>query len=218
MQSTDRTEFEAQLAALCAGFNVPATKERQEAYWTGLSKMSLPQFVRTVEHALGEEGPEKFPTTGFMWKLYKRAKNQTQTIKQNVPQIEQKDHLLFFANRMFFRHLMNRGGLGSTGRFIPAYGMVDCKASAELLAARKVVLDLVEYFSGPIREGADDATPAEFVAQLIVALDKVSKIDSKTLDGWREMSAHPDAKKPFEPYMGRTLSADREPDRQGQLV
>jgi len=216
MLSTDRPEFEAQLAALCAGFNVPATKERQEAYWTGLSKMSLPQFVRTVEYALGEDGPEKFPTTGFMWKLYKQAKNQSQTIKQNVPQIEEQDHLLFFANRMLMRHIHNRQGLQATGRFIPAHGMVDCKESDELLAARKVVRDLVDYFSGPICEGDEDATPAEFVTQLIVSLDKVSKVDSKTLLGWDEMIAHPDAKKPFDRYMGRQLSARH--DRASQLT
>jgi hypothetical protein len=216
MLSTDREQFEAQLAALCAGFNVPATKERQEAYWTGLSKMSLPQFGRAVESALGEDGPEKFPTTGLMWKLYKQAKSQSQTIKQNVPQTEEHDHLLFFANRMFMRHLHNRQGLGSTGRFIPAHGMVDCKASSELLAARKVVRELVDYFSGPICEGDEDATPAEFVAQLIVALDKVSRIDSKTLRGWGEMSGHADAKKPFERYMGRPLPEKY--DRAGQLM
>jgi hypothetical protein len=210
MLSTDRTEFESQLAALCAGFNVPATKERQEAYWTGLSKMSLPQFVRTVEHALGEDGPEKFPTTGSIWKLYKHAKSQTQTIRQNVPKLEQQDHLEYFANRMFMRHITNRGGLGSSGRFTPGYGLVDCKASVELVAARAVLRELVDYFSGPICEGDEDATPAQFVEQLIVALDKVSKIDQKTLRGWGEMASHADARKPFAPHMGRPLHVERQ--------
>jgi hypothetical protein len=210
MLSTDREQFEAQLAALCAGYNVPSTKDRQEAYWTGLAKMSLLQFVRCVEYALGQDGPDKFPTTGMLWKLHKAAKNQTQTVK-NAPQIEEKDHLLFFANRMFMRHIVNRGGVGSIGEFVAPYGLKNCKASEELIAGRKVLLDLVDYFSGPICEGDEMAKPAEFVTQLIVSLDKVSRIDEKTLRGWREMVSHPDALKPFEPYMGRPLSAKYAP-------
>lgn len=202
MLSTDRVEFESQLGALCAGFNVPATKDRQEAYWTGLSKMTLLQFVRCVEGALGQDGPEKFPTVNALWQIHRKARHHA---PQSVPQIEEQDHLLFFANRMFFRHLMNRGGLGSTGRFVQSYGMVDCKASPELRAARKVVRDLVDYFMGPVSEGDEDATPAEFVRQMIVALDKVSRIDSRTLTGWAEMVKHADALKPFETYMGRPL-------------
>lgn len=205
MLSTDRGEFEIQLGALCAGFNVPATKDRQEAYWTGLAKMSLSQFVRVVSFALGEAGPERFPTVNAVWQIHKKARHNTEVKKQNVPQIEDQDHLLFFANRMFFKHMVNRGGLGSIGTFVEGYGMRYCKSSDELRSARKAVRDLVDYFSGPICDGDDMATPAEFVAQLIVALDRVSKIDAKTITAWGQMVKHPDAHKPFAPHMGRPL-------------
>lgn len=215
MLSTDRSEFEAQVGTLCAGFNVPATRERQDAFWTGLAKMSLVEFVRCVEFALGEDGPDKFPTTKSLWKLHREIKSQARAhTQQSVQRIEQQDHLLNFANRLFLRHLVNRGGLGSVGRFTYGRGMVDCQASAELLAARKVLRDHVEWFCGPIRDGDPDATPYEFVTQLIPMLERVSRIDWETLGGWRTVIAHPDARIPFPPSMGRELPIET----QAQIV
>jgi hypothetical protein len=210
MLSTDRTEFEAQVGTLCAAFNVPATRERQDAFWTGMAKMSLIEFVRGVEFAVGEEGPEKFPTTKAFWKLHREIKAKARGYTQQaVKQVEQQEHLLYFANRLFFRHMMNRGGLGSTGTFVPARGMVDCKASDELLAARQVLRDHVAWFCGPVRDGDPDATPHEFVTQLIPLLERVSPIDQRTLDGWTAMIEHPSAKVPFAPYMGRELPVEQ---------
>jgi len=211
MLSTDRTEFETQVGTLCGGFNVPATRERQDAFWTGLAKMTLVEFVRCVEFALSEEGPDKFPTTKAVWKLHREIKSHARAhTQQVVRQVEQQDHLLHFANRMFYRHLMNRGGLGSIGRFT-SHGMVDCKASSELLAARKVLREHVAWFCGPVRDGDPDATPLEFVTQFIPLLQRVSPIDQRTLDGWAGMSAHPDARIPFAPYMARDLPVDTQP-------
>lgn len=70
MLAIDRDEFRLQLHSLCAGFNVPVG-DREEAYWRGLGKMELRTFVRVVEHALGEDGPEKIPTTKQCWTLSK---------------------------------------------------------------------------------------------------------------------------------------------------
>jgi hypothetical protein len=210
MLSTDQPEFWEQLATLCAGFNIPVTTERKEAYWTGLRKMNLVQFVRVVEYALSEDGPDKFPTTKAIWNLHKAARAQATQVTQPVRQIEQQDHLLYLANRMFLRHLVNRGGLGSTGRFVPGYGMVDCQASPELLAARKVVMDLVDWFCGPIREGDLDATPSAFITAYIAGLQRVSPIDRRTLDRWKIMLAHPRAQIPFPAHMGRELPIERQ--------
>jgi hypothetical protein len=193
MLRTDRAEFESQLKTLCAGFNIPATTERQEAYWTGLAKMSLLQFVRCVEYVLSEDGPDKFPTTKAMWNIHKTARSRATQITQPVRLIEQQDHLLYFANRMFSRHLANRGGLGPT----------------ELSAARKVTRDLVDWFAGPVRENDPDATPAAFVQAYIKALQRVSRIDQRTLDGWADMAGHSDAKFPFAAYMGSELPAEQ---------
>lgn len=79
MLSTDREQFDVQLAMLCAGFNVPIG-ERSNAYWTGLAKMELATFARVVAHSLGESGPEKIPTPGQCWKISKELR-----IQRHVP-------------------------------------------------------------------------------------------------------------------------------------
>ena len=73
MLATDRTDFDAQLAALCAGFNVPMG-DRPTAYWAGLAKMELATFARVVAHSLGEDGPEKIPTTRQCWMISKQLR------------------------------------------------------------------------------------------------------------------------------------------------
>jgi hypothetical protein len=203
VQASEREEFEEQLAILCAGYNVPCTQHRKQAFFTGLGKMTLPQWVRCVDLAVSEEGPEELPTPKGIWRIHRGFRRGP--AQSNVPQIEEQDHLLFFANRLFFRHVMNRGGLGSMGKFVPGRGMTDSQPSAELIDARRVVRALVEWFLGPITEGAADATPHEFVSQMIMALAKVSPVDQVTLDGWRAVVSHEDAHKPFEAYMGRPL-------------
>lgn len=74
MQAADRAEFEQHAKALCAGFNVPATPERLEAYWLGLRFMSLGDFCRTVAYALGEHGPERMPTVPALWAIRKASR------------------------------------------------------------------------------------------------------------------------------------------------
>jgi hypothetical protein len=78
MNSGDRPEFDVQLSMLCAGYNVPIG-DRSEAYWKGLAKMSLMEFSRCVDQALGEGGPDRIPTTGQMWKLLKELRSQRTT-------------------------------------------------------------------------------------------------------------------------------------------
>lgn len=88
MNSGDRQEFDTQIAILCAGFNVPPG-DRQEAYWKGMMRMSLMEFTRCVEYALGEDGPEKIPTCSQLWGLRKRMREQaraTVLIEQKPPE------------------------------------------------------------------------------------------------------------------------------------
>jgi hypothetical protein len=68
VHSTDRDEFDSQLAILCAGYDRPVG-DRSEAYWKGCAKMSLIEFARIVDYALGEQGPEKIPTVNQLWRL-----------------------------------------------------------------------------------------------------------------------------------------------------
>lgn len=208
MLSTDRAEFESQLGKLCAGLNVPMTTERIEAYWTGLAKMSLLQFVRVIDHALGEDGPDKFPTVPGIWKILKAARNTSTQVTQTIAG-QQQDHLLYFANRMFWRVLGARisEGMGSTGRFVPPHGMTECKPSAELSACRKVVNDLVEYFTPPVLDGDEDATPHAFISAFVKGMQRCTKLDEPSLNHWRGALKDPRSKVPFPKYMARPLGS-----------
>jgi hypothetical protein len=75
VQPVDRPEFDHHAKVLCAGFNVPATPERVEAYWNGLQRMHLAEFIRCVGYALGEHGPEKIPTASGLWTIRKTVRN-----------------------------------------------------------------------------------------------------------------------------------------------
>lgn len=106
MLSTERAEFEIQLANLCAGFNVPVG-DRVEAYWRGLAKMELRTFVRVVEHCLGEEGPEKIPTTRQCWSLSKVLRPARIVAHVAEPQWR-GDKWDIDANYHLLAHLRNR--------------------------------------------------------------------------------------------------------------
>jgi hypothetical protein len=207
VNSSDRPQFDEQMALLCAGYNVPLSV-RPEAYWKGMAKMSLVEFARAVEYALSEDGPDKIPNTKALWAILRGLKKRAQRAPEQ-PKVEpedSRDHLLYLANRMFLRHVVNRGGLGSTSRFVPGYGLVDCKASAELVAARNAIRDVVDWFCAPVREGDLDATPAAFIDQYIRALEKVSKIDPRTQAAWERQRDDPRSQQPFEPHMGRDIA------------
>jgi hypothetical protein len=73
MLSTDRDEFTAQLSILCAGFDKPLG-ERIEAYWKGLAKMSIVEFARCVDYALGPDGPDKLPAVPQIWALKRKLR------------------------------------------------------------------------------------------------------------------------------------------------
>lgn len=73
MYNSERAEFDELLRQLCAGFNKPVG-DRSEAYWKGLSRMSLVEFARCVEFALGEQGPKDIPTTPQVWGIRKQLR------------------------------------------------------------------------------------------------------------------------------------------------
>lgn len=217
MESGDRTEFDAQLAILCAGYDKPVG-DRGEAYWKGLHRMGLIEFARCVEHAVSEQGPEKFPTTHAIWDIARALKSRGRATSTAVAVPEDpRDHLLFYANRMFLRHMITRGGLGSTGRFIPAHGMVDVQASPELIAARQFVRKLVDWWSEPIRESDPDATHAEFIRQFTEGLDKISPLASATRREWEKRQRELSPRDIFPPHMGRELEPKYQ-SRQQQLA
>lgn len=76
MQPADRADFEAQMRKFCAGANLPPTDERIEAFWTGLAKMALHEFVRATDHLLALE-EWSFPRKpGALWGVVRELKAQ----------------------------------------------------------------------------------------------------------------------------------------------
>lgn len=201
MQSTDREEFDAQMLMLCQGYDRPVG-DRGEAYWKGLAKMTLVEFARVVEHCLSEEGPPKFPTTHVIWGIHRSLKHRpVHTIEQAKRPTDDRDTLKMFADRLILKLMFNRGGLGSTGKFVPGHGMVNADPSAALTKCRQAVHSLVDWFSPSVAEGDENATPALFIEMLTKALD--SELDDKTRKVWAHMAAMPEAAEPFPSWMAR---------------
>jgi hypothetical protein len=212
MQLADRADFEDLVKRLCIGFDLPATKHRMDAYWSGLRKMSLHQFERCVDRALEEEGPEDLPRVKDVWKLHRQWEprpGQEQTSALAPPEA---DHLDYFANRLLMQHMTHRGGLGSIGRFVPGIknsGMQDSVASGELTACLKVKRSLVDEFQGYVREGDDMATPAAFIRAWMVLLKRVSKVEPRTLAQWDNWIEDPAANVPVPADMARDLQPEQ---------
>lgn len=209
MQTVDLERFDEEFQKLCAAYGVPATKHRKDAYWSGLRKMSIGQFERCIELALGEVGPDAFPPPKAIWKLHRLAQSAANTNRDLVAP-KAPDHLEYFANRLMFLHLTHRSGLQSTGTFIPGErlisGMSNCKSSPELQRCLAFKRQLVDEFLGYIREGDELATPAEFYRQWLVGLQVVSKVEQRTVKALEASMEHPDALKPFEIAMARDLA------------
>jgi hypothetical protein len=108
MQSTERQEFDKHVRVLCAGFNVPATDERLEAYWRGLLRMQIPQVVRVVDHAIGERGPEKLPTPKALWGILRN--NRASAPAPSRASLPKPDQLHVVAQLSLFAFLLRKGG------------------------------------------------------------------------------------------------------------
>jgi hypothetical protein len=210
VHANDRDEFKTILGQLCAAFGVPMTRAREEAFWIGLARMSLLAFRKCVEFAIGPDydGTE-FPRTGQIWKIYKGT-----AISPNAPDVKalpaDQDHITYLANRLLFLHMTHRGGLGSTGTFIPGTakisGMNDCHASDELAACLKFKRELVAQFCGFVNEGDELATPAAFARWWAGGLAKVSEVLPRTMRNYAELAAEPESQKPFPAFMARELT------------
>lgn len=76
MLTSERQEFDSHIEVLCAGFNIPATAERKDAYWRGLSRMHMHGLIRVIDHALSEEGPDKPPSAPQLWRLHRQLQDR----------------------------------------------------------------------------------------------------------------------------------------------
>jgi hypothetical protein len=119
MNSSDRGEFETQLDTLLAGFNVPRTTERVDAYWRGLSKLSLLSFARMVDVCLEGQGPTDkngrpiLPTPPQIWQLHHlrqhQAREQQRTpIESHKRSGPERDMFELYGNRVLFNFLIRR--------------------------------------------------------------------------------------------------------------
>lgn len=72
MQENDGDKFDRALKRLCAGFNVPPTDARREAYWRSFRKLSVLEFAGLIDVALVESTFAEMPTVGALWDLHRR--------------------------------------------------------------------------------------------------------------------------------------------------
>lgn len=134
MNSNQRTEFEAVLQRLYAGFNMPISETRMDAYWQGLAKMSLGTFSLTVDYALGENGPERIPSTSALWKISKQIRIQApQPYKPR--DLGDQSKALRVVNGLFLEYLRRR-------RFDQNF-----KGDIDVAGRRKECLRLVDWLS-----------------------------------------------------------------------
>lgn len=110
MLSTERQDFETHLAVLFGGYPTFLTPPRVEAYWRGLSKMPLSVFVRCVDHALGEQGPDKLPTVNTLWQISKRLRAPAPAAQKPAERTVGDDFLLV-GNRWLLAFLLKTNGV-----------------------------------------------------------------------------------------------------------
>lgn len=109
MLSTERTDFESQLAVLFGGFPTFLTPPRIEAYWRGLQKMQLSVFVRCVDYALSESGGEKLPTVNAIWQISRNLRSVAPP-RQQANDAPPVDHFANLGNRWLLAFLLNKQG------------------------------------------------------------------------------------------------------------
>lgn len=107
MYSTDREQFDVQLSLLCQGYGF-WVGERSEAYWKGLSKMSLSSFARCVEFALSENGPEKIPNVHGVWKIHREQRASGAPQPPVRPAEPEQSRWLRLVNGLFLKYLLRR--------------------------------------------------------------------------------------------------------------
>lgn len=212
MQLIDREEFDKRIETLCAGYNIPPSV-RPEAYWLGLQRMSIVEFARLVEWALAEDSPhpDKIPTVGQFWGMKKNLRNRRAELlltpsAEPAKPADERDHLLYLANRMFLRHAVSKAGLGSPGQYAD-HQLVGVHATEELVNARKALCDIVEFERELIANADPEACLHGFVERFTKAIDRVSTVLPSTAAAWASQGAQPHAHDSWSESMSRRISA-----------
>ena len=192
MRSSDRAEFDSQMALLTAGFSSPDTNERRNAYWDALGSLQITQFARIVQHALSAEyaqhtdarRPATVPTVAQLWQIDALLKGRAE---KRAPATALSDSLSLFANRLLLIHMGARNGLGST----------DGKPSLEFSGCLKARDELVDEFSAYIRARDELATPREFLRRWVARIKLLGVIHEDALAKYRAMAMSADGRAPF---------------------
>lgn len=161
MIETDRDGFAYRMRMLCGAFNVPATPDRLDAYWSGLTHMTFAQFERVVEYAMGERGPERMPTAHVCWELSRmlapiRAQGALPTVRAAN---EAAEYLDLEANKLLLLYVQGNVAMrpGRYGSCAVSRGGLsigeDMQARVALLVQAK------NLWAMTMRECPDDRTP-----------------------------------------------------------
>jgi hypothetical protein len=197
MQTSDREAFDKLSRQLCMGCGAMPNPERLESFWSAFRKLSLVEWTRMVEAAMGEDGIEKLSVQA-MWALRKKGRSQAESVERDKAKADtDPDCLEYFANRILWQHVRARCGLGSKGQFVPGYGMRDCTPSPELAACLQARRELVDIFTGLALEHDPDATAAKFVAAWVRRLKAIGEVKENTLEAYREFCRAESSKRPF---------------------
>ena len=187
MRAMDEPKFRTILASLAEVFTHEISAPFAALYWEALKDLAIEQIEAGAKFWI--KTGKRFPKPAEL--RAERFQEASRAFKPD-PRMEGPEHLLFFANRLLLTHMMARGGLGSD----------------ELLAARKVVHDLVDEFSAYVRDCDELATPAQFIRLFVLALDRVSKIDPIAMNAFNRTLKQSATEKPFVRSMARSLPAE----------
>jgi hypothetical protein len=169
----------SKMAAEFRGFDLAGELESFRDFWAAKAGLGATKMDWNAAYRTWMRKAGKVPT-----RIPQRPASHV-SIKREPEEL----HLLYFANQLLFQHMVERGGLGEP----------------ELSAALKVKRDTVEWFTEPVRQGDEMATPKEFVTQFATALGKVSRLCEETRRAWWKYAKSESARKPFNPRMGRQL-------------
>lgn len=171
MLSADRGGFAKLMETLCAGYNVPATEARLDAYWRGCASLHLLAFERTVDFALGPDSDaDELPTPRELHRLHRQmlSARRAAAAAPDKPAVE-RDVFEVYCNRLLLLYLWGKARrLGSAATDASLQAMTECKnryvaayrdmclteptASLEL---RDALIDSLEPLFSPRTEGAE---------------------------------------------------------------
>lgn len=172
MQASDRDGFVKLVGQLCAGFEVPMSEARVDAYWRGLEQLALPAFERIVTFALGEDGPAKFPKVADIWQLHRslRVRAPPPPMDSSVKP-EVYDQWDIYANGKFFEYIRKHVHLRPQ-RYGGADQRIVAVRIAPLLAAKRAWCEDQRAFP----ERTAELMASDWYAQMAAAERRVDEL------------------------------------------